>query len=344
VHLRNAGLDVTRIAMDSSGGVVAATLAALGRGAPVIVQATLVHGGWGGRADVLLRVDAPSKLGNSSYEPVDTELARETKAGASLQLCLYADLVAEAQGLPPEYMYVVAPWSEFPPQRYRFADYGAYFRKGKRALAKAIQTAPTEAPYPLPIEHCDIWRWREVCDRRRRDDDHLSRVAGISKLQIHELTMRGTANVYGLAGMLLPLDWKASRGSSESYGRVREQARIVVEAQTAGTLKFEVLEVEPSFSLTRLPEPSEGMSFSILRSCQRRVVPGSEIPRLADAGTGALLPRRSTPRPAVEPARQHGDFHGVRDPARPGRAHRLQCHSSRHTPQSAPEHPIHSIE
>jgi predicted RecB family nuclease len=210
---------------------------------------------------VLLRVDAPSKLGNWSHEPVDTKLARETKAGAILQLCLYADLVAEAQGLPPEYMYVVAPWSEFQPQRYRFADYGAYFRKVKRALAKAIQTAPTEAPYPLQIEHCDICRWREVCDRRRRDDDHLSLVAGISKLQIHELTTRGTAIVYGLAGMPLPLDWKPSRGSSESYGRVREQARIVVEARTAGTLKFEVLEVEPGFGRARLPEPSEGDVF-----------------------------------------------------------------------------------
>ena len=38
------------------------------------------------------------------------------------------------QGLPPEYMYVVAPWSEFQPQQYRFADYAAYFRKVKRAL------------------------------------------------------------------------------------------------------------------------------------------------------------------------------------------------------------------
>ena len=32
-------------------------------------------------------------------------------------------------------MYVVAPWSEFEPQQYRFADYAAYFRKVKRGLA-----------------------------------------------------------------------------------------------------------------------------------------------------------------------------------------------------------------
>jgi hypothetical protein len=32
-------------------------------------------------------------------------------------------------------MYVVAPWSEFEPQQYRFADYAAYFRQVKRGVA-----------------------------------------------------------------------------------------------------------------------------------------------------------------------------------------------------------------
>ena len=48
-----------------------------------------------------------------------------------LQLCLYADLLADMQGLPPEYVHVMAPWSEFKPQQFRFADYAAYFPEGK---------------------------------------------------------------------------------------------------------------------------------------------------------------------------------------------------------------------
>ena len=35
--------------------------------------------------------------------------------------------LAQAQGVAPEYMHVVAPWSDFQAQRYRFADYVAYF-------------------------------------------------------------------------------------------------------------------------------------------------------------------------------------------------------------------------
>jgi uncharacterized protein len=261
-HLENGGTPVTIVeGVGIDGAAVAATLQAMERGDPVIAQGTLRSGSWNGRADILRRVEVPSRLGDWSYEPIDTKLARETKAGTVLQLCLYADLLADMQGLPPEYMYVVVPWSEFRPQQYRFADYAAYFRKVKRALLDALAVPATGANYPDPIEHCEICRWREACDKRRRDDDHLSLVAGISKVQINELRGRGIATVQSLADMPLRLHWKPNRGSTDSYIRVREQARIVVEARTARECKFELLPVESGFGLTRLPDPSDGDVF-----------------------------------------------------------------------------------
>lgn len=261
-HLTKAGLDVVRIdGVEITHEAVAGTLAAMRRGVSVIAQAALSHQGWNGRADILRRVEAPSALGDWSYEPIDTKLARETKAGTILQLCLYSDLLAEAQGLPPEYMYVVAPWSDFQPQQYRFADYAAYFRRVKRALQTAMAGPAADDTYPDPIAHCDICRWREECDKRRRNDDHLCLVAGISKLQINELKGRGIATVQGLAGMPLPLDWKPNRGSADTYVRIREQARIVVEARAAGTGLFELLPVQNGFGFTRLPAPSDGDVF-----------------------------------------------------------------------------------
>ena len=236
----------------------AETLAAMRRGVPVIVQGTLSAQGWNGRTDVLRRVEVSSAWGGWSYEAIDTKLARETKAGTILQLCLYSDLLTAAQEFAPEYMYVVVPWSEFEPQQYRFADYAAYFRKVKGALLTAMVEPPAQNTYPHPIEHCDICRWRETCDKRRREDDHLCLVAGISKIQINELNARGITTVQGLAGIPLPLDWKPDRGSAETYTRIREQARIVVEARESGVGKFELLPIENGFGLTRLPEPSDG--------------------------------------------------------------------------------------
>ena len=122
-HLEKAGLDVVPIhGVDVTGVAVTETLAAMQHGNSVIVQGALSHDRWGGRVDILRRVDKPSAFGDWSYEALDTKLARETRAGTVLQLCLYSDLLAAAQGVAPEYMYVVAPWSNFEPQQYRFVD------------------------------------------------------------------------------------------------------------------------------------------------------------------------------------------------------------------------------
>ena len=261
-HLTQAGLDVVRVdGVRVADETVSETLVAMKQGARVIVQGALSHQGWAGRIDVLRRVDAPSALGIWSYEAVETKLARQTKAGAIVQLCLYSDLLTEVQDAMPENMYVVVPWSGFEPQRYRFADYAAYYRKVKQSLRFAMSNGGLEDTYPDPKEHCDICRWQEVCDRRCRDDDHLCLVAGISKLQINELKQEGVATVEELAGMPLPLKWKPVRGSAEAYVRIREQARIQVEGRHTGQRRFQLLRVESGFGLACLPEPSDGDIF-----------------------------------------------------------------------------------
>ena len=258
-YLTKAGLEVVRIdGFDVSSEAVGATIGAMRRGAQIIAQGAFSHQGWIGRADILRRIEVPSRLGAWSYEAIDTKLARETKAGAVLQLCLYSDLITEIQGLPPEHMFVVVPWSDFEPQRYRFADYAAYFRRVKRELLKSLSEGGAQETYPDPNEHCETCGWRKTCEQRRRDDDHLSLVAGISKLQTNVLTERGTTTLKSLAAMALPLDWRPDRGSAGSYARVREQARIQVESRESGEARFELLPLEAGFGLTRLPEPSKG--------------------------------------------------------------------------------------
>jgi predicted RecB family nuclease len=262
-YLTRAGFEVVKIdGVEVTAASVAATIAAMKRGTAVIAQGALSHEGWVGRADILRRVEAPSALGGWSYEVVDTKLARETKAGAVLQLSLYSDLLAEIQGVPPEHMAIVVPWSDFKPQIYRYADYAAYFRRVRGELLNSLNEEPTpKATYPDPVEHCEVCRWRGVCEQRRRDDDHLCLVAGISKLQINELTQQGFPTVKALAAMPRPLGWKPKRGSARSYPRIREQARIQVETREAGELRFELLPVQADFGLTRLPEPSKGDIF-----------------------------------------------------------------------------------
>lgn len=261
-HLRSIGLDVVEIdGVDVSREAVAQTRATMEQGASIIVQAALSSHGWAGRADILCRVERPSSLGTWSYEPADTKLARETKGGAVLQLCLYSELLSFVQGVAPEGMHIITPWSGFVPETYRYADCAAYFRKVRASLRQTVDQPDETATYPDPKPHCDICRWQPDCDKRRRDDDHPCLVAGISKIQINELKEHGVTTMAALATLPLPLAWKPERGSAASYTRIREQARIQSEAKEAGALKYELLPVELGLGLSRLPAPSAGDIF-----------------------------------------------------------------------------------
>ena len=259
-YLESQGRTITRLDESDGRRALERTVAAMYAGADVIAQATLANGSWLGRADVLLRVARASGLGAWSYEALDTKLARETRAGAILQLCLYSELLGEIQGALPERMYVVPRRPDFPLETYRVEDYIAYHRFVRRRLGAALEADGT-ATYPEPVPHCDICRWWPRCDRRRRDDDHLCLVAGLSRLQTRELQSRGIATLAGLAVEPLPIQWKPTRGARESYGRVREQARVQLAGRAADAPLHELLAIEPGRGLSLLPAPAAGDLF-----------------------------------------------------------------------------------
>jgi predicted RecB family nuclease len=237
------------------------TLDAMRAGAAVIAQADLKDGRWYGRADVLLKVDKPSDLGNWSYEVVDTKLARETRGGTILQLCLYSELLAKIQGVLPERMHVVTPGREFQPESFRLHDFLAYYRFVKARLERVIAAKQEFPTYPEPVEHCDVCQWWPVCDARRRKDDHLSFVAGISKLQTTELRNWKITTLAGLATLPLPLTRRPERGAPDTYVKAREQARLQFESRNTGKPLHELLALEAERGLARLPEPSPGDIF-----------------------------------------------------------------------------------
>jgi uncharacterized protein len=233
------------------------TLAALREGADAIVQAALADGSWRGRPDVLVKVPGKSRFGAFAYEVEDTKLASETRAAAIVQLGLYCELLERVQGTRPERFRVVTPRGPF---SYRTDDFAAYFRFVSRALEAAAQGGAADGSYPEPCEHCEICPWLTRCAARWREDDHLSLVAGISRLQRRELEARGIGTLRALAEAPLPLAFRPKRGAPETYVRVREQARVQLEARARGPT-YELLEVAPGEGLCRLPTPSPGDLF-----------------------------------------------------------------------------------
>ncbi len=261
-HLEGSGLAIVDLRATAPESALAGSLAAMRNGSEIIVQATLADGRWLGRADILRRVDRPSKLGKWSYEVYDCKLAMETKAGTILQLSLYSELIAAIQGIWPECMYVVPPTEGLIPEIYRVSEFAAYYRYVKRRLEGAVENHDRESDsYPEPTAHCAICRWWTECDGRWHADDDVSLVAGVSKLQERQLDSWDVRTMTSLAALTLPLQRRPDRGSAEGYVRVREQARVQVEGRSQGKPVYEILGLDDDHGLHQLPEPSAGDLF-----------------------------------------------------------------------------------
>jgi predicted RecB family nuclease len=232
------------------------TLEAMRSGADVIYQATFFDGSWGGRADFLRKVGYPSDLGPWSYEIVDTKLARNLKPEAVLQLCEYAVQVERLQGRAPQQLHVVLGTGE--QESIRLGDVRAYHRRLRRRFLDNVG-GHAPAAYPIPVNHCDVCRWKPGCDELRRSDDHLSLVARMRRDQIEKLNAAGINTVVELAQSdptvtipkLPPL----------TFSRLQAQAKLQLKGRQGSDIPFELLPFEIGRGFGLLPEPSPGDIF-----------------------------------------------------------------------------------
>jgi len=281
--LEAAGRTVVEILPDGSiedrgeqlRAAAAETITAMAAGTDVIYQATFFDGTWRGHADFLLRVEAPDRpsvWGPYHYEVADTKLARHVKGSAILQICSYIDQLERLQGVRPEWLHVALGGSARTVERLRVDDYMAYYRSARDRFLATMRdetpaTYPPAATYPDPVEHCDVCRWAAECVARRRADDHLSLVAGISARQRRALQGRGVATLEALGDAPLPMQPPLEDTSAQAYERVREQARLQLEGRRTGTHRYELLLPEEGAApevergLASLPEPSPGDLF-----------------------------------------------------------------------------------
>src|SRR5580704_17727209 len=259
-----------------------ATAAAIRDGVGVIYQGTLTGDGDGvallGRPDFLVRADllpAPDgepRPDGRHYEVVDAKLARTAKARAVLQTAFYSHLLADVQGIAPRWMHLALGNREF--ASFKVDDCAAYERQTRRLLEAAIGADPAAIGgdpaaevYPEPVEHCAICRWRDMCRERRRTDDDLSLVAGMTTGQRRALKGDGISTRRGFAGLAeLP---RLDRVSPDALARAQRQARLQVASEDDGITRYELLDPErdadgalvANRGLLALPEPADGDLF-----------------------------------------------------------------------------------
>jgi uncharacterized protein len=257
---------------------VRSTLEALDSGVDVVYQGVLLLDTGGitlfGRPDFLIRAERLTLETDRDnrppgYEIVDAKLARSAKARAVLQCVFYSHLLAQLQGASPRRLHLVLGNGDF--ATFRLADFAAYERRIRSYLEDFVSeeagSYPAVEPYPEPVEHCAICRWRATCTKKRLDDDDLSLVAGMPTTQRIALKTAGVHGRRQFAELATLPDIK--RANADSLRRSQLQARLQVESEDAGEIRYQLLDPDrddegalvPNRGLLALPEPSEGDLF-----------------------------------------------------------------------------------
>jgi predicted RecB family nuclease len=258
-YLRCEGHEVVEIKLGKEPSAFdqahADTVAAMRTGATVIYQATFARNAWRGRADFLLRVGEPSDLGDWSYEPYDTKLARSAKPAAVLQLAWYANEIAAVQGRRPDRLHVVLGTGEA--ESYRAADVDAYLHVAQVRLRSHVEQRPET--YPWPCEHCSRCDFVAVCRERWVTDDHLTRVASVRRDQIRKLASVDVTTLTALAEA--PPGLPVRRLQSAMVEKLRDQAALQLHRYRTDELRYRLLMPEERRGLGLLPAPSQGDVF-----------------------------------------------------------------------------------
>jgi predicted RecB family nuclease len=251
------------------------TIQAMQSGVDIVYQAALMDGSFLGHADFLRKTDSPSAFGEYSYEVLDTKLARSAKTKFVVQLAFYSDLLARVQGRMPQMMHVVL--GDQTEKSFACAQFSRYVSNVVRRFQEHVQALITQiasltelgthasvalGTYPDPCPRCSLCKWQTLCEERRIADDHLSQVAGITKVQIKRLQAAGVTTLEELG------KWSLGKRLPKIAGHTLEklvrQARLQAKGRKTGQQHYELLspsQEDGPRGFARLPKPSPGDMF-----------------------------------------------------------------------------------
>jgi uncharacterized protein len=135
------------------------------------------------------------------------------------------------------------------------ADYLRYYRQLKQRFLTWTAKTVRES-YPEKCDRCGMCRWRDRCTEQWDRDDHLNRVAGISKSQIPKLVAAGVSTMKALAQV--QEETAIPRIQTDTKNRLAHQARLQVQTLVTGLPVYELLPLVSGKGFSRMPAPAEG--------------------------------------------------------------------------------------
>ena len=148
-----------------------------------IHQASLQNNELRGSADLLERIDIPSKLGNWSYIPIECKLSSHPKPIYLVQACAYCELLEPILGYLPENfkLYLGGRKFEKEPYGYRLDDFWMWYKSLRDRYRKFIEDFDeSQQPEYCPGDH---GHWSSFVEEKLENKRDLILVAGMRQSQ-----------------------------------------------------------------------------------------------------------------------------------------------------------------
>ena len=247
-------IDIASISNNSNQKALENTISAMSDGVEIIFQAFFQVENRIGHVDFLNKVDKPSQLGNYSYEVIDTKLSKKARPKSIIQLCFYSDLLEHFQGTDPDYIYLKL--GDGKKESFYLKDYYAYYKIVKSRFNDFLINQDNHNP--VPCNHCGYCTWRLLCSDKWLQDDHLSQVANISKLQIKKLEEAGITTLKTLGTATGKI--KIPKMHPSTLKSLKKQASLQLKKRKTGKNYYELLPLIPGSirGFNRLPPADDG--------------------------------------------------------------------------------------
>jgi predicted RecB family nuclease len=237
-EFRSQGLDVKKIISGPKNNTFGESVKAMQAGHDVIVQACLEFGEFAGFSDFLVKVPGESNLGDYHYEVWDTKLASKIKPTFIVQLCCYAQMLENIQGVRPHNITVALGNGK--KEILKTNDYFYYFLELKKSFLLE-QDDFDEDKIPDPADSKSWGSWANYAEQLLKEKDHLIQVATITRSQIAKLNQAGIHTMQELADL-----HQCNIPGMHSEARERLQAQAAIQIASAGkeVPEFEILQPE----------------------------------------------------------------------------------------------------
>ena len=220
------------------------TLSALQTGEPNIYQAALQKDKFFGYADLLVKQQGQSALGNHYYIPWDFKLAKKPKPTALIQLCCYCEMLESIQKVrPPQFAVITKEGTTHWFETKDFFDFYLFLKEKFLSFHKEFSI------HTIPIpKNRDLHRdWNEFAQKRLLQTDDVSLTAGIRS---HHVTLLKRQQVNKLTELAQLKDLNSLKGIPlTTLKNLKQQADIQVKSRGKHPPLYKVLPSKERFSL-----------------------------------------------------------------------------------------------